>query len=49
MSKNETYLMLGLIAWVAYTAGRSRGLTLAAASQPTYPGGLDWLNSWYAN
>lgn len=50
MSKNETYLVLALIAWVAFSAGRSRGFAIGQANANTYPNyNTDWLNGWAAN
>ncbi|MCZ2495724.1 hypothetical protein GN316_03035 [Xylophilus sp. Kf1] len=52
MSKNETYLVMALIAWVAFQAGRNRGLAigLASANVSAYPStGTDWLTGWGAS
>jgi len=48
MSKQENYLLLALVAWVAFNAGRTRGMQIAAANaQPVYPG-MSWLDGWMA-
>jgi len=50
VSKNETYLVMALIAWVAFTTGRNRGYAvgLANANAPAYTvgSGMDWMTNW---